>query len=409
MPDGSGEGGPRVFDGLRVIDCASYIAAPAAATILSDFGADVIKVEPPGKGDAYRGLGTTPGMPAGSAHDWAWLLTGRNKRSLALDLKQAEAQAALHRLVDGADVFITNYPLAVRARLGIDADTLRARNPRLIYGSFTAYGEVGEEAEKTGFDSTGYWARSGLMDLFKPDPRAPPARPLPGTGDHPSASSLYGAIVTALYRRERTGQGALVSTSLLANGLWANSCFAQAKLCGAHVVGRPPRHEMPNACTNVYRCGDDRWFMLTLLNEERQFLPLLRALGRADLLDDPRFARIPDRHANAGALIAIFDAVFAEHELAVWRERLDAAGITFGIVGTLDDMLHDAQMRANGVIVPFADADLETVGSAFHVSGEAKVAPRRGGAVGEHSAEILAEAGYDAGDIERLRALGVFA
>jgi formyl-CoA transferase len=398
-----------VFGGLRVIDCASYIAAPAAATILGDFGADVVKVEPPGKGDAYRGLGSIPGMPPGSEHDWAWLLTGRNKRSLALDLKHAEAREAMHRLIAGADVFITNYPLPVRPRLGIDHATLAALNPRLIYGSFTAYGEVGAEAEKTGFDSTAYWARSGLMDLVKPDTHSAPARSLPGMGDHPSASSLFGAIVTALYRRERTGQGALVSTSLLANGLWANGCFAQAKLCGAHVIGRPPREAMPNACTNMYRCRDDRWFMLTVLNEERQFAPLLGALGRTELLDDARFATVAERHRNAHALTAIFDAAFASRDLADWRGRLDAAGITFGIVGTLDDMMGDQQMRAAEAIVRFADLDLETVSSAFHVSGEQKVAPHRGPAVGEHTEEVLREAGYSAAEVARLRELGVLA
>ncbi len=398
------DGEARLFEGLRVIDCASYIAAPAAATILGDFGADVVKVEPPGRGDAYRGLGDIPGMPVGSTEDWAWLLTGRNKRSLAIDLKHEAGQAALHRLVDGADVFITNYPLGVRQRLGIDAAALCGRNERLIYGSFTAYGEVGAEAEKTGFDSTAYWARSGLMDLVKPDPDAAPARSLPGMGDHPSASSLYGAIVTGLYRRERTGRGGVVSTSLLANGVWANGCFVQAKLCGAHVVRRPPRDAMPNACTNMYRCRDGRWFMLTVLNEERQFAPLLAALEQTDLLSDARFATLPARHKNARALIAIFDAAFGTHDLATWRARLDAAGITFGIVGTLDDMLADQQMRDADVLVPLEGEDLLTVGSAFHVAGERKVAARRGGAVGEHSEAVLREAGYDADEIARLRA-----
>ncbi len=402
-----GDAGGLVFEGLRVIDCASFIAAPAAATILGDFGADVIKVEP-GTGDAYRGLGNLPGMPEGSPHDWAWLLTGRNKRSLALDLKRPEAQAVLHRLVAGADVFITNYPLPVRARLGIDHATLSVLNERLVYGSFTAYGEVGDEAEKTGFDSTAYWARSGLMDMVRPDAHAVPARSLPGMGDHPSASSLYGAIVTALYRRERTGKGGFVSTSLLANGIWANGCFAQAKLCGAHVAGRPPREESANACTNLYRCRDDRWFMLTMLNEERQFEPLLGALERTDLLDDPRFSTLPARRQNARALTTLFDATFAGRDLAEWRVRLDAAGITFGIVGTLDDMLADRQMRETEVLVPFADdPEMLTVSSVFHIAGETKVPPRRGGEVGEHSEEVLREAGYPAEEIGRLRGLGV--
>ncbi len=407
MPDGGASA--RVFDGLKVIDCASFIAAPGAATILGDFGADVIKVEPPGAGDAWRGASSMAGMPTGSAHDWAWLLTGRNKRSLALDLKLPEAQAVLHRLLGSADVFITNYPLPARKRLGIDYATVGALNPRLIYGSFTAYGETGAEAEKTGFDSTAYWARSGLMDLVRADAHAPPARSLPGMGDHPSASSLYGAIVTALYRRERTGLGGLVSTSLLANGLWANGCFAQARLCGAHVVSRPPREDSANACANIYRCGDERWFMLTMLNEERQFAPLLRAIDRVDLLDDPRFATGAARRDNARALTAIFDKTFATRTLAEWRTRLDAGGITFGIVGTLDDMLVDEQMREVGVLVPFEGEELLTVSSAFHLSGEHKVAPRRGGAVGQHSEEVLREAGYDAAEVARLRQLGVLA
>lgn len=394
-----------VFAGLRVIDCASFVAAPASATILSDFGADVIKVEPPGAGDAYRNLGRLPGLPR-SEHDWAWLITGRNKRSLALDLKQAEARAALHRLVAQADIFITNYPLGVRHRLGIDHETLSALNDRLIYASFTAYGEVGQEAEKTGFDSTAYWARSGLMDLVRADKDTLPARSVPGMGDHPSASSLYGAIVTALYRRERTGKGAHVSTSLLANGLWANGCFAQAKLCGATFFDRPPRAAATNACTNMYRCRDERWFILSVLNEERQFAPLLEALDLSDLGDDPRFATPEQRRKHARELTAIFDQAFACHDLAEWRVRLDRAGITFGIVGTLDDMLEDQQMRAIGALVPFADAELLTVMSAFQIDGETKTEPRRGPAVGEHSADILREAGLSESAIERLRAAG---
>jgi len=394
-----------VFAGLRVIDCASFVAAPASATIMSDFGADVIKVEPPGAGDAYRNLGRLPGLPR-SEHDWAWLVTGRNKRSLALDLKQAEARAALHRLVAQADVFITNYPLGVRRRLGIDHEALSALNPRLIYASFTAYGEVGEEAEKTGFDSTAYWARSGLMDLVRADKDTLPARSVPGMGDHPSASSLYGAIVTALYRRERTGKGAHVSTSLLANGLWANGCFAQAKLCGATFFDRPPREASTNACTNMYRCRDGRWFILSVLNEERQIAPLLDALDLGDLLDDPRFATLEQRRGNARDLTAIFDKAFATRELAEWRVRLDQAGITFGIVGTLDDMLEDRQMHEIGALVPFADADLLTVSSAFQIDGETKTEPRRGPDVGQHSVDVLREAGLSEPEIERLRAAG---
>jgi len=216
----------RMFEGLTVLDCASFIAAPAAATILADFGAEVIKIEPPA-GDPFRHLPRLPGNPK-CEHNWAWMLESRNKQGLALDLSTADGQAVLCRMVPRADVFITNFPPAVRRRLGIAYRNLAPLNERLIYASFTGYGEHGQEANKPGFDSNAWWARSGMMDLVRPDSAGPPARSLPGMGDHPSALALFGAIVAALYRRERTGKGAHVGTSLMANGVWSNGLMVQA-------------------------------------------------------------------------------------------------------------------------------------------------------------------------------------
>ena len=394
-----------IFTGLRVIDCASFIAAPQAATVLGDFGADVVKVEPPGTGDAYRNLGALPGLPD-SPHDYAWLLTGRNKRSLALDLKAEKGRAVLHRLAGRADVFITNYPRAVRRRLGIAAEDLLPLNPRLIYAAFSAYGEAGEEAEKSGFDSTAWWARSGLMDLVRADHAAPPARSAPGMGDHPSAMALFAAIVTALYRRERTGRGGVVHSSLLANGLWANGFYAQAQLCGAAIHPRLPRDQVPNAVSNHYRTRDGRWFMLVMLNEEKQFRPFCVALGQPELADDPRFAEIPARRANAQALVRLLDAAFAERDLADWLPVMQQAGVTFGLVATLEDIPQDKQARAIGALAPFADGGMLTIMSPFHIEGERKVEPHIGPDVGEHSAEVLTEAGYDAAEVDQLRKLG---
>ena len=397
-----------IFDGLKVIDCASFIAAPAAATVFSDFGADVIKVEPPGEGDTYRNLYKLPGMPV-TELNYPWELASRNKRSLCIDLKSEDGLAVLRNLVGQADVFITNLPLPVRRRLRVTYEDLGPLNPRLIYGSFTAYGEVGDEAEKTGFDSTAYWARSGLMDLVRADADAAPARSVPGMGDHPSAMGLYGAIVTALYRRERTGLGGLVSSSLLANGLWANGFFVQAALAGLTVPPRPKREQGTNACTSLYRCADGRWFILTLLNEERQFLPLLNLIGRPELADDPRFATQAARRANAPALIAVFDDAFSAQPLAHWRAALDAAGITFGLIGTLDDITDDAQMRVAEALVPFAGENALTVSSPFLIDGETKTQPRRAPQLGQHNEDILREAGYSDAEIARLRQLGVLA
>jgi crotonobetainyl-CoA:carnitine CoA-transferase CaiB-like acyl-CoA transferase len=397
-----------IFEGLKVLDCASFIAAPAAATVLSDFGADVIKIEPPGAGDPYRNLANLPGYPA-SEHNFAWLLESRNKKSLALDLSKMEGQAVLHRLAADADVFITNYPPAVRERLGITHAHLAPQNERLIYASFTGYGEKGEEANKPGFDSNAYWARSGLMDLVRADLDTTPARSIAGMGDHPCAMAFYGAIVTALYKRERTGKGSHVSSNLMANGVWAASVLAQAKLCGAKFGERRPRERALNAVTNHYQCKDGRWLILSLLNEERQWPTLARCLGHEELITDERFATKAGRHARSLELIKLFDEIFATKPLAEWRKILDGNGLVFGVVGILDDIPHDRQMLDNEVLVPFENDTMLTVNSPIWVSGAKKVQPKKAPAIGEHSDEILRKAGYDEATIQKLRASGAVA
>ncbi len=397
-----------IFDGLKVLDCASFIAAPAAATVLSDFGADVIKIEPPGLGDPYRNLPNLPGYPA-SQHNYSWMLEARNKKSLALDLSRPEGQAVLHRLVTEADVFITNFPPAVRERLALTFAQLAPLNERLIYASFTGYGEKGEEANKPGFDSNAYWARSGLMDLVRADENTTPARSIAGMGDHPCAMAFYGAIVTALYKRERTGKGSHVSSNLMANGIWAASVLAQAKLCGAKFQERRTREHALNAVTNHYKCKDGRWIILSLLNEEKQWPALARCIGREDLVTDERFATKAGRHARSIELIRIFDETFAAKPLAEWRQILDGNGLVFGVVGILDDIPNDKQMLENEVLVPFENDTMLTINSPIWVDGAKKVRPRKPPGIGEHSDEILRNAGYDEAAIQKLRASGAVA
>jgi crotonobetainyl-CoA:carnitine CoA-transferase CaiB-like acyl-CoA transferase len=337
------------------------------------------------------------------------MLESRNKRSLALDLSKPEAQAVLYRLVAEADVFITNFPPVVRGRLGMTYTQLAPLNERLIYASFTGYGEKGDEANKPGFDSNAYWARSGLMDLVRADTNTAPARSVAGMGDHPCAMALYGAIVTALYKRERTGKGSHVSSNLMANGIWANGILAQAKLCGAKFGERRPRERALNAVTNHYKCRDGRWIILSLLNEERQWPALARCIGREDFITDARFATKPDRHARSLELIKIFDEIFATKDLAEWRRILDGNGLVFGVIGILDDIPNDRQMLENDVLVPFEGDTMLTVNSPIWVDGSQKIPPRHPPGIGEHSDEILRGAGYDEAAIAQLRASGAVA
>ena len=392
-----------LFAGLQVIDCASWIAGPAAATILSDFGADVIKVEPPGAGDPWRAASPVPGKTT----DYYWQLTSRNKRSIAIDLKHSDGLAILYRLLASADIFVTNFPLPVRARLKIADTDVLPLNPRLIYASLTAYGEHGEEAARTGFDSTAYWARTGLMDMVRATADTEPARSVPGMGDHPSATALYAAIVTALYRREKTGKGGIARSSLLQNGAWANACFIQSRLFGERVPLRASRTQAPNPLANHYRCRDGRWFIMALFNEERQLPDFLAAIGCARLADDPRFATRAARQQHAGALVEVLDEVFARRTLAEWRAILGAAGVTFGAVTSVDETSAYVQSQQIGALVAFADGKGLTVSSPFHLDGETKVAPRRAPAVGQHTDEVLQDLGYSAGEIAELRARGL--
>src|SRR3984893_1041787 len=355
---------------------------------MADFGADVIKIEPP-SGDTYRLRNA--GYPP-SPHNFPWIVDNRNKRSVILDLRSEDGRGVLHRLVRGADVFVTNAPLDGRARLGVRWEDLSPLNPRLIYGSITAHGEAGAGARRAGL--------------------GPPSRSLPGMGDHPTGMSLFGAIMAALYQRERTGRGAMVSTSLLANGLWLNAIAVQGILCGARTVVRPPREEAVDALGNLYRCRDGRWFLIALTPDGRRWQDFTAAIGRSELFADPRFATPAARRSNARALIAILDAVFAERDWAEWRRVLEASGVAFGVVGTLDDIAHDAQMRESGALVPIDDPRAGaalTVSSPVAIEGQEKVPATMAPGIGEHTLEVLREAGVDEADLARLLQSGVIA
>jgi crotonobetainyl-CoA:carnitine CoA-transferase CaiB-like acyl-CoA transferase len=391
-----------LFSDLLVIDCASFIAGPAAATIMSDFGARVIKIEPPGLGDSYRNLFRMRGSP--DSIDYFWTLDARNKESLAVDLKAPAARAVLDRLIGQADVFITNFPFPIRERLRLRAEDVTPLNRRLIYASLTPYGEHGPERDRTAYDTTAWWARSGLMDMVRATGETEMAISMPGMGDHPTAVALYAAILTALYRRAATGEGGVVSTSLLANGLWSNSCQVQAALCGYELTPRGQRGQR-SALNEVYRAADGRSFVLALTNPRREWPLLAKALGRGEWLEDPRFAGPAERFANASALVAMLDETFAREPWAHWKALFTEGGVTFGVVGQIGDHADDPQVEANNLLPEFSDGfGLKTVDSPFQVSGEAKSQPRMAPEIGQHTLSILKECGCTPAEIEALTA-----
>jgi crotonobetainyl-CoA:carnitine CoA-transferase CaiB-like acyl-CoA transferase len=387
---------PNIFTGLKVLDIASFIAGPAATTILSDYGADVIKVEPPGLGDPQRIFHLAPPNPTAEVN-YAWELENRNKRAIVLDLKSADGAEVLRRLVLWADVLVTNSPPKVKQALGLTYDALAALNPRLIYADVTGYGAAGPEADKPGFDITAFWARTGLMDVVH-DADSAPTLPVPGMGDHATATGLYASIVTALYVRERTGKGGHATTSLIAQGVWAAGSWVEGALHGAQFYGQHDRKSPPSAVVNPYRTSDGRWILPCVL-QPKDWPGFAATIDRPDMVEDPRFADVQARVANTAALAKILEALFATETLAFWRAKLDAARVIFGVVQTMDEVVNDPQMLINEVLLPLAvpnGAATHTVNSPVHVMGFTKTPPRRAPRLGEHTDEILAELGFDA-------------
>ena len=390
-----------ILSGLRVIDCGTYIAGPAAAAILSDFGAEVIKIERPPYGDPYRYLPQVPGMPI-SDKNYCWILDDRNKKSIALNLGDPEAHQVLLKLVATADIFVTNYQPQSLRKFQLTYEDLSPSNERLIHASITGYGEHGEDAEKPGYDATAYWARSGLMyGMHNGD--AEPVQSPAGFGDHPTSVTLFASIMMALYQRQITGRGTRVFTSLLANGIWSHGCGIQAALCNAKFLPKWTRKNAINPLVNHYLARDGRRMFLCLLEPIRDWRHLCQALQFEELHDDPRFSTTKARQENSAALVKRIDEAIATRNLDDWVPILKKYDLVWGPVPSAIEVAHDAQ--AQEFFTEIAPG-LKTIESPLNIQGIEKAKPQMPPWLGQHTREVLTSIGLSEVAIEKMISRG---
>ena len=398
-----------ILDGIKVVELATYIAGPASGVVLADFGADVVKIEAPNRPDPFRGGHLRGSDAPRSEYPYGYIVDNRNKRGVALDIKTEAGREVFERLLEVADVFITNMPIPTRERLKISYADIQAINTQIVYASISAFGEKGPEAGRPGFDSTALWARTGLMDLVKPGPDSPPARSLPGMGDHPTAMSLFAAIMTGLYRRERTGKGSHVSTSLMANGVWWNGLLTQAMLCGGQVVCRPPRENAGNPLHNLYQTRDGRWLHIIFNTNLHRWPELAELIGCPELATDPRFENQAAWIENSNALILILDEAFARRDYAEWVKLFDDNRFTYGDIRKVNDIPTDPQMIEGRAIRaiddPAAGAEY-VVDTPIWIEDSFKSEPTMPPEFGEHTEEVLRDIGYDDVALAKLKEAG---
>lgn len=396
------------FEGLRVVELAQWVFVPVAGALFADWGADVIHIEPL-QGDPYRGL-MTQGIGAdGGGVNLSMALANRGKRSLAVDVRSEKGLEVLHKLLETADVFLTNLRPGALARLGLDADALTARYPKLVYGRGHGYGVRGPDADQAGYDASAFWSRGGLAHLLTPSDLDYPIGQRGAMGDRNGAMALAFGVSAALLKRERTGLGSVVDVSLLGVAMWTLSSDVLAALGGK--VPTPPasnRQVTPNPLVGVYRTMDGRHIQLVFLEGDRYWGPLCQVMGRPDLAEDARFVDLRSRGVNYVDCTAELDAEFAKRPLEEWVKVLADLDAPWAVVQSIEELLEDPQVKANGYI-----ADVEADGVHYRLPNvpvqfdEQPAELTRAPEHSEHTELILNEIGYGWDEIAVLQASGV--
>ncbi len=404
---------PGPLEGLRVVEAGVWVAGPAAAAILADWGASVIKIEPPA-GDPLRGMSNPARIPGINP---PFEFDNRGKRSIAIDLAHPDGYRAARRLIDRADVFVTNLiPRAVERLRLTDAD-LRDANPGLVYCRVTGYGPAGDDRDRPSFDAAAYWSRSGIMaSLQEEGSTCDPPNPRGGVGDHSTAVAAAAGVCAALLARTRTGRGQIVDASLYRTGIYTMAWDFSMQLRTGQVVPQSGRRAVNNPLTNPYRAGDGRWFYLVNLQADRYWPGFLRAIERVAgaeqgirLRGDPRFVDLRRRREYAAPLIAELDRIIAGHPRDVWGQAFDAEGIVWAKVQTVEEVTADPQAAAAGAWVEVPDGvggTLRMVAppAGFSETGAAPAGPAP--ELGQHTEMLLLEEGYSWEEIAALKESG---
>lgn len=394
-----------LLQGIKVVELAQWIAAPAAAAILSDWGADVIKIEDPMGGDPLRGYAETGSNYPKMEINGPFELDNRNKKSAAINLKHKLGQEIAYRLVKRADIFLTNLRSKALDRLHMNYESLSSINPNLIYAELTGYGEAGPDKDQPGFDRSAYFARSGIQDLLREPETSPPGM-RPAFGDHMSSGFLAAAILGALWHRERNGVAQKVHVSLYHCGIWQLGTDIQVSLISGKDIPKTTRSAPGNPLTNHYKTKDGRWIVLAMPQSDRYWPEFCKAIDKEDLALDSRYRSHQLRLQNIVPLVSLLDKILATRTYAEWKETLDKSGCVFGLIQTTSEVVSDPQAWANDM---FTSIEHPTAGKIKLITAPGKFSktpgmPRTAAPeLGQHTEEILLEIGYTWDDLARLK------
>ena len=396
-----------ILEGLKVIDMGHFVAVPSAGVLFADWGADVLKIEPL-DGDAQRGNKTLLLKHTGSEVNWRFEVHNRNKKSMALDLKKEAGRNILYKLVEGVDVFMSNYQSGAIKRIKMDYDHLKQVNPGLIYASLSGYGKVGPDKDERGFDFTAAWARTGIQHLLSEPGGNPPMAPN-GMMDRTIGTHMVAGILAALLHREKTGQGQELEFSLYHSGVWALVADLQVTLGGLPVDQRD-RTKAVNPLVNTYRTQDGRWLQLAMLQADLSWPDLCRAIERPDLEKDPRFVNLETRADHCEELIHILDGIFESKDRVEWETRLRDNNCIYGRIESPEEVINDPQAEVNGF---FTEVQHPEAGEVKYITSPVKFCQNPASVrtaapeLGQQTEEVLLELGYSWDEITELKDQGV--